>query len=75
MKPRMAVTLRIANQNSNSPYLATLNRLVPASNSTEARAKIQLSTCGNQALSTCPAANASMGITSTQNHQYNQPMV
>ncbi|MCY1430343.1 hypothetical protein D9M71_462890 [compost metagenome] len=75
MKPRMAVTLRMANQNSNSPYLATLNRLVPASSNTEARAKIQLSTCGNQAFSTCPAANASIGITNTQNHQYNQPMV
>ena len=31
MKPRIAVTMRMANQNSNSPFLATLSRLVPAS--------------------------------------------
>ncbi|MNH46572.1 hypothetical protein D3C79_1094060 [compost metagenome] len=65
----------MANQNSNSPYLATLNRLVAVSSTVMLRANSQPSTCGNQLFNTTPAAMASMGITSTQNHQYSQPVV
>ncbi|MOA32651.1 hypothetical protein D3C78_1538900 [compost metagenome] len=39
------------------------------------RAKAQISTPGNQACRMVAAALASNGITRTQNHQYNQPMV
>ncbi|MCY1383596.1 hypothetical protein D9M69_717390 [compost metagenome] len=67
--------MSIANQNSNSPYFATLKRLVIVRSTVTARAKDQVSTCGNQLFSTTPAAIASMGITSTQNHQYSQPIV
>ncbi|MNT75451.1 hypothetical protein D3C72_2143490 [compost metagenome] len=71
----IASTLNIANQNSNSPYLATLNRLVAARAMIDSKANNQDSTWGNQVFNTCPAASASMGMTSTQNHQYIQPMV
>ncbi|MNP23856.1 hypothetical protein D3C76_1165810 [compost metagenome] len=75
MKAMIATTLNMANQNSNSPYLDTLNRLVAARAMIDNRANSQASTMGIQVFSTCPAARASMGITSTQNHQYIQPMV
>jgi hypothetical protein len=34
-----------------------------------------MSNCGNQVLMMVAAMLASIGITSTQNHQYSQPMV
>ncbi|MCY1558319.1 hypothetical protein D9M68_952420 [compost metagenome] len=69
MKPMIATTLAMANQNSNSPYLDTLNRFVTASRTMDTEANSQASTAGNHWFNTWPAANASMGITSTQNHQ------
>src|SRR5690349_13885238 len=69
MKPMIATTLAIANQNSNSPYLETLNRLVITNAMIDTRANSQASIWGMHWLNTWPAANASIGITSTQNHQ------
>ncbi|MNN17400.1 hypothetical protein D3C81_1305870 [compost metagenome] len=75
MKPMIATTLAMANQNSNSPYLETLNRLVITNAMIDTRANSQASIWGNHWFNTWPAASASIGITSTQNHQYSQPMV
>ncbi|MNE76475.1 hypothetical protein D3C80_1727140 [compost metagenome] len=44
------------------------------SSAVTARANCQVATAGNQALRIAAAATASSGITSTQNHQYSQPM-
>ena len=44
IKPTMAITLAMANQNSNSPYLATLNRLVITSKTIEINANSHAST-------------------------------
>ncbi|MCY1451483.1 hypothetical protein D9M71_683530 [compost metagenome] len=44
MKETIATTLTMANQNSNSPYLATLNRLVRVSRAVTPTANIQVST-------------------------------
>ena len=47
IKPMIATTLAIANQNSNSPYLETLNRLVMTSKTIDTSANSQVSICGN----------------------------
>ncbi|MNP66422.1 hypothetical protein D3C76_1621320 [compost metagenome] len=69
MKAMIATTFDSANQNSNSPYLATLNRLDKVSKAVMAKANAHVSMPGNQVFRIAAAAIASSGITSTQNHQ------
>ncbi|MNT23482.1 hypothetical protein D3C72_1589010 [compost metagenome] len=75
MKARMAITLTRANQNSNSPKFFTLTRLLVASTAMIRKANNQDGTAGNHACRISAPAMASTGMISTQNHQYNQPMV
>ena len=75
MNATMAITLTRANQYSNSPKFFTLIRLVPDSTIMIRKAKSQDGTAGIQACRMSAPAMASTGMISTQNHQYNQPMV
>ncbi|MNP32953.1 hypothetical protein D3C76_1261600 [compost metagenome] len=75
MKARMAMTLIRANQYSNSPKFFTLIRLVPDSTIMIRKANSHDGTPGKYACRISAPAMASTGMISTQNHQYNQPMV
>src|SRR5690606_10320413 len=71
----IATTLIKANQNSNSPKLLVLIKLAKLSKIIKEKAYTALEIPGNHACKISAPAIASIGITNTQNHQYNHPMV
>src|SRR5690606_30422920 len=77
----MAIKITIAktfireNQNSNSPKLRVLKKFAKLRSTIKNVANTALDIEGNHACRISAPAIASIGITKTQNHQYNHPMV
>ncbi len=70
----IAATLMPANQNSNSPKDRTEYRFVSVSRTVSTRAHVHCGTPGTQRCTMAAPAVASMPTTTTQNHQYSQPI-
>ncbi|MNI37828.1 hypothetical protein D3C73_919420 [compost metagenome] len=75
MKARIAATLRMANQNSNSPKFFTPSRLIAVKNSMNASAAIGTGTTGQTVASNPAAPTASAAMTMTSCTHHSQPTV
>ncbi len=72
--PTITATLIAANQNSNSPKLATFARLTTAKKTTKTRAIVHCGTSGNHPVTMAEAPVISAPSTMISKHQYSQPM-
>src|SRR5678815_4124111 len=75
MNTTIATTLMDANQNSNSPYERADDRFTAVSTSMSASPICQTSNAGSHSCTIFAPTNASNATTTTQNHQYNQPVM
>src|SRR5689334_24156769 len=75
MNTTIAATLIDANQNSNSPYERAEVRFTAVRMAMRMRPICQTSSIGNQACAVCAPTSASNATTTTQNHQYSQPVM
>lgn len=74
-KIRIATTLRMANQNSNSPKLRTPSRLITVKVAMNTDASIGTGKAGHTVASRLAAPTASAAITTTICSHHNQPTV
>ncbi len=75
MKPTIATTLRIANQNSNSPKLRTPSRLIAVKAAMNTTATSGTGNAGHTVASRLAAPTASAAITITSCSHHNHPTV
>ena len=74
-KRTIAPTLRVANQNSNSPKFFTAARLATVKTTMKISTQPHWGTAGTQPLAICAAPVASTASTTTSRNQYSQPDV
>src|SRR5690349_21482052 len=75
MNTTIAATLMDANQNSNSPYERADDRLTAVRITMSPRPICHTSNMGSHAWAVCAPTSASKATTTTQNHQYSQPVM